>query len=199
MNYEPLKALLPEHVYSEIPDIAEKYQICTPLRMAHFLSQCSHESLGFTKVEESLNYSSGRLLEIFSKYFDLGNVDDYARQPVLLASRVYANRMGNGPEDCCDGWYYRGRGYLQLTGRDNYTHFDAGVVDNIIDHPELVATKYPLLSAAWFWSVNRLNTLADKGAGAETVAAVTRAINGGFNGLAHRRELFQKYYEQIPH
>jgi len=198
MNYEPLKDLLPDEVYAELPAVAEKYQICTALRMAHFLAQCSHESGNFSQKEENLNYSLEALLRVFPKYFNPQNVEPYVRRPVEIASRVYANRMGNGNEESCDGWYFRGRGYIQLTGKDNYAKFGAGTTDNLVDHPELVATKYPLLSAAWFWSVNRLNTLADRGADQQVVADLTKRINGGYHGLENRLKLFDRYYGQIP-
>ena len=199
MNYEPLRALLPESVYAELPDVSEKYQICTPLRMAHFLAQCAHESGNFSQKEENLNYSLEALLRVFPKYFNTQNVAPYVRKPIEIASRVYANRMGNGSEESCEGWYYRGRGYIQLTGKDNYTKFDAGVPENLILSPELVATKYPLLSAAWFWSVNRLNTLADEGADQQVVADITKRVNGGYHGLENRLKLFDRFYGQIPH
>lgn len=200
MNYEPLKDLLPEKVYKEIPSVAEKYQICTPLRMAHFLAQCAHESGNFEHVEENLNYSLDGLLRVFPKYFNTQNVAPYVRQPVEIASRVYADRMGNGSEESCDGWYFRGRGYIQLTGKDNYEKFGAGTSDNLVDHPELVATKYPLLSAAWFWTVEkRLNELADLGADQQVVADITKKVNGGYKGLENRLKLFDRYYGHIPH
>lgn len=194
MNYLPLKDLLPEHVYEEIPAVGEKYQICTALRMAHFLAQCAHESANFTRTEENLNYSLEALLRVFPKYFNTQNVAPYVRQPIEIASRVYANRMGNGSEESCDGWRYRGRGYIQLTGKDNYERFGAGVTENLIDHPELVASKYPLLSAAWFWSVNRLNDIADRGADQQVVADLTKKINGGYKGLEERHRYFDRFY-----
>ncbi len=199
MNYEPLKDLLPDEVYKELPAVAEKYQICTPLRMAHFLAQCAHESGNFSQKEENLNYSLEALLRVFPKYFNPQNVTPYVRRPVEIASRVYANRMGNGNEGSCDGWYFRGRGYIQLTGKDNYEKFGAGVTENLIDHPELVATKYPLLSAAWFWTVEkRLNDLADLGPDQQVVADITKKVNGGYHGLENRLKLFDRYYGQIP-
>lgn len=194
MNYQPLKDLLPESVYAELPDVAEKYQICTPLRMAHFLAQCAHESGNFSQKEENLNYSLEALLRVFPKYFNTQNVAPYVRKPIEIASRVYANRMGNGSEESCEGWYYRGRGYIQLTGKDNYMKFDAGVPENLILSPDLVAIKYPLLSAAWFWSINSINTVADNGIGQQTIADVTKKVNGGYNGLADRQTQTLKYW-----
>ena len=199
MNYEPLRALLPESVYAELPDVAEKYQICTPLRMAHFLAQCAHESGNFSQKEENLNYSLEALLRVFPKYFNTQNVAPYVRKPIEIASRVYANRMGNGSEESREGWYYRGRGYIQLTGKDNYMKFDAGVPENLILSPDLVATKYPLLSAAWFWSVNRLNTMADEGPDQQVTADITKRVNGGYHGLENRLKLFDRFYGHIPH
>lgn len=200
MIYTKLKDTLPANVFAELPAVTEKYQICTPLRLAHFLAQCAHESGSFKYTEENLNYSLEALLRVFPKYFTPENVAFYVRKPLEIASRVYANRMGNGPEECCDGWFYRWRGYIQLTGKDNYEKFGAGVSDNLIDHPELVATKYPLLSAAWFWTVEkRLNELADLGPDQQIVADITRKVNGGYHGLENRLKLFDRYYGQIPH
>lgn len=199
MIYTKLKDILPANVFAELPAVTEKYQICTPLRLAHFLAQCAHESGSFKRAEENLNYSLEALLRVFPKYFTPENVAFYVRKPLEIASRVYANRMGNGPEECCDGWFYRGRGYIQLTGKDNYTKFDASVTENIIINPELVATKYPLLSAAWFWNENKLNEIADKGSDQQVVADITKKINGGYHGLENRVEKFQEFYGQIPH
>lgn len=199
MNYLPLKDLLPEHVYNELPAVAEKYQICTALRMAHFLAQCAHESGGFTRTEENLNYSLDGLLRVFPKYFNTQNAAPYVRRPVEIASRVYADRMGNGSEESCDGWTFRGRGYIQLTGKENYERFSAGLNDNVVANPDLVAKKYPLLSAAWFWTVEkRLNDLADLGPDQQVVADITKKVNGGYHGLENRLKLFDRYYGQIP-
>lgn len=192
---DKLKGKLPENVLNQIPLVMEKFKIDTPLRLAHFLAQCGHESGNFKAVRENLNYSSERLKQIFPKYFP-GNMSDlYARKPESIASRVYASRMGNGDEKSRDGWTYRGRGYIQLTGKNNYSAFDAFVDDDIINNPDLVATKYPLLSAAWFFHRNNLNAISDKGSTDKIVTEVTKRVNGGTHGLADRISRFKYFYD----
>lgn len=194
INFEPLKEHLPEQVYSELLDCCTQYLINSPERLAHFLGQCHHESAGFWVKEENLNYSLDGLLRVFPKYFNTQNVAPYVRKPIEIASRVYANRLGNSDEESLEGWYYRGRGYIQLTGKNNYKAFGGKIPDNIILHPELVASKYPLVSAAWFWSVNSINAVADKGIDQQTIADVTKKVNGGYNGLADRQTQTLKYW-----
>lgn len=198
MNINKLKGIIPEKVLSQIPQIIDKFQINTPLRLAHFLAQCSHESWNFTATTENLNYGPVALLSTFKKYFpDLPKADEYARKPEKIANLVYANRMGNGPESSGDGYRYRGRGYIQLTGKVNYQAFDKVVEEDIVNQPELVATKYPLLSAAWYWNSRNLNTVADGGSTELEIARVTRRVNGGTNGLTDRITKFKKYYSVL--
>jgi putative chitinase len=191
---ELLRASLPNKVYLELPDVIEQFKIATPLRLAHFLAQCKHESWTFKATRENLNYRPDALKKVFGKYFPGDLATKYAWQPERIANRVYANRLGNGDEASGDGWKYRGGGYIQITGRVNYAGFDASVVDNIIDRPELVATKYPLLSAAWFWDTRKLNGIADRGGTDTEVTQVTKRVNGGTNGLADRIHHFKTYY-----
>lgn len=191
-----LKDKIPAEVYKDLTDVCIKYKINTPLRVCHFLAQCAHESQDFKHVSENLSYSLEALLRVFPKYFNISNVEHYVHQPVEIASRVYANRMGNGDEASGEGWLYRGRGYMQLTGKDNYTAFDATVSDNIVLNPEMVATKYPLESAAWFWNSRRLNDLADTGSDQQVVAEVTKKINGGYKGLEDRQRRFSELYNE---
>jgi putative chitinase len=189
-----LKGHIPDSVIAQIPDTASKFSITTPLRLAHFLSQCGHESGGFKAVKENLNYSADGLKKIFGKYFP-GNLNEsYARQPEKIANRVYGSRMGNGPETSGDGSKFCGRGYIQLTGKDNYTKFDKTVDDDILSNPDLVATKYPLASAAFFFNSNGLWSICDKGADDATVTAVTKRVNGGTIGLADRIKHFKEYW-----
>jgi putative chitinase len=164
--------------------------INTPVRQAMFLSQLAHESGSFRAVEENLNYSVEALRRVFRKYFPDDEIAaQYARQPEKIANRVYANRMGNGEESSGDGWKYRGRGLIQLTGKDNYTAFSLQANNEAIIKPELVAQpELAAESAGWFWMLNGLNRLADTG----DVRAVTRRINGGFNGLADREAKYNK-------
>ena len=194
INLSALKGNIPDHVYDELFDTATRFQLNSPLRIAHFLAQCSHESMGFSRKEENLNYSAERLLQVFPKYFNPDQAKLYARNPVIIASRVYANRMGNREEDSGDGYRYRGRGYIQLTGHDNYKAFDLAVSDDVVGNPDFVAMKYPLFSAGWFWNSRRLNDLADLGADQQVVADIKKKINGGYHGLEDRVNQFNKFY-----
>lgn len=204
MKLDVLKGHIPDGVIAQIPGIVDKFQVNTPLRLAHFLAQCGHESGGFKLVNENLNYASDRLLVIFPKYFKGPDgkpskflADQYHRNPEKIASRVYASRMGNGDEASKEGFKFRGRGFIQLTGKDNYKAFDATVEDDILANPDLVATKYPLASAAWFWSKNGLNALADKGATDADVTAITKRVNGGTIGLPDRIKHFKEYHKLL--
>lgn len=194
MNTEILLTILPKGVVSQLQSVIDNFAINTPLRLAHFLSQCSHESGNFSIVRENLNYSSDRLLVVFPKYFKTKEQSDaYSRKPEKIANKVYSLRMGNGDEASGDGWKYSGKGYIQLTGRDNYSAFDKVVEEDILSNPNLVATKYPLLSAAWFWNKNSLNKIADLGDGIDIVTKVTKKINGGTIGLEDRIKHFNKF------
>jgi len=191
---DKLKGHVPDAVIAQIPDTAKKFNITNTLRLAHFLAQCSHESGGFKAVSENLNYSSDGLKKIFPKYFP-GNLNEsYARQPEKIANRVYSSRMGNGDESSGEGYKFRGRGFIQLTGKSNYAAFDKMVDDDILATPDLVATKYPLMSAAFFFNNNSLWTICDKGADEATVTAVTKRVNGGTIGLPDRIKHFNEYY-----
>ncbi|MDV6348549.1 glycoside hydrolase family 19 protein [Nitrosomonas sp. Is35] len=189
-----LKTHVPDTVLVQIPDCAAKFGIDSPLRLAHFLAQCAHESAEFKALEENLNYSADGLKKVFSKYFPGDLADSYARQPEKIASRVYANRMGNGDEASKEGYKYRGRGYIQLTGKDNYSALAKAIGDDVAANPDWVKTKYPLLSAAWFWSTRALNDLADQGASDDVVTRITKKVNGGTLGLDDRINHFKQYY-----
>lgn len=197
VNYIDLKYVLPESVFTEISECATKFGLVSPLRLAHFLSQCAHESGNFKLTEENLNYSSKGLLKVFPKYFSAEEAEKYAHDRISIASRVYANRNGNSNEASQDGWKYRGRGYIQLTGKDNYAYFDKLVPENIISNPTLVATKYALLSAGCFWNRRNLNLLADKGSSEQVIKDITKKVNGGLNGLEDRIRYFEKFIKLI--
>lgn len=198
LKYSNLEKAIPTKVYQDLFSIVTEYKINTPSRLAHFLAQCAHESANFSRVEENLNYSAKRLMVVFKKYFLTEELAlQYERSPKAIASRVYANRMGNGSEETSDGWTYRGRGYIQLTGKDNYKLFDGVVNDNITDNPDLVANKYSLVSAAWFWNNKKLNDAADQGITENEVALITKKVNGGFIGLEDRTKLFHKFYNLL--
>jgi len=164
--------------------------IDTPVRQAMFLRQVAHESGNLRAVTENLNYSVQGLRSTFRKYFPNDEIAaQYARQPEKIANRVYANRMGNGDEASGDGWKYRGRGLIQLTGKNNYTAFSLHADNNALIEPDLVALpELAAESAGWFWVTNGLNKLADTG----DVKVVTRRINGGYNGLDDRQNKFDK-------
>jgi putative chitinase len=192
-----LKGHIPDAVIAQIPDTAAKFNITNTLRLAHFLAQCGHESGGFKAVTENLNYSADGLKKIFPKYFPGALNESYARQPEKIANRVYSSRMGNGDEKSGEGFKFRGRGYIQLTGKSNYTAFDKMVEESVVDNPDLVATKYPLMSAAFFFDSNKLWSICDKGADDATVTAVTKRVNGGTIGLADRIKHFKEYYDLL--
>ena len=190
-----LKGHVPDAVIAQIPEAAAKFGITTPLRLAHFLAQCGHESAGFKAVSENLNYGAKGLVGTFKKYFPTEAVaKPYERKPEKIANKVYASRMGNGAEASGDGYKFRGRGYIQLTGKDNYTAFDKTVEDDILANPDLVATKYPLASAGFFFKSNGLWAVCDKGADTAAVTAVTKRVNGGTIGLEDRIKHFKEYY-----
>jgi len=163
--------------------VLDKYGVNTPLRKANFWGQIQHES-GCKAISENLNYSSEGLGRTFKKYFptvELANA--YARSPQLIADRVYANRMGNGNESSGDGWRYSGRGFIQITGKDNYTALSRDTGTDYLSKPELLLNEADaLISALWFWKRIGGNRMADK----NDVKSITRAINGGYNGLEER-------------
>jgi len=197
LNLEKLKGHVPDAVIAQIPDTAAKFNITTNLRLAHFLAQCGHESGGFKAINENLNYGAKGLLGVFPKYFNAASAAQYERKPEMIASKVYANRMGNGDEASKEGWKFRGRGYIQLTGKSNYTNFTKFIGEDCIANPDLVATKYPLASAAFFFNSNNLWAICDKGADDATVTAVTKRVNGGTIGLADRIKHFKEFYAAL--
>ncbi len=198
LKLEKLRGHIPDAVIAQIPDTASKFNINTPLRLAHFLAQCGHESGGFKVTSENLNYSAKGLMGIFKKYFPTQALAEaYQRQPQKIANKVYASRMDNGSEASGDGYKFRGRGYIQLTGRANYTAFGKAINEDIANNPDVVSGKYALLSAAWFWSKNGLNTLADGGASDQVVTSITKRVNGGTIGLADRIKHFKEYYHLL--
>ena len=198
LKLSKLKGHIPDAVIAMIPDTAAKFAINTPLRLAHFLAQCGHESGGFRATQENLNYSAKGLNGIFRKYFPTeAAAAAYARQPQKIASKVYGNRMGNGNEASGEGYKFRGRGYIQLTGKENYTAFGKSIGEDILSNPDVVSSKYALLSAAWFFSKNGLHKMADSGASDAVVTQITKRVNGGTIGLADRIKHFKEYYKLL--
>lgn len=197
LKIENLKGHIPDAVIAQIPDTATKFNLNTPLRLAHFLAQCGHESAGFKAIQENLNYSADGLKKIFPKYFPGNLSESYARNPEKIASKVYGGRMGNGPESTKEGFKFRGRGYIQLTGKDNYVAFGKAINEDLTVNPDKVATHYPLLSAAWFFTNNGLHKLADQGATDAVVTQITKRVNGGTIGLPDRIKHFKEYYNLL--
>lgn len=177
---------------------AMEFYKLTPVRAAHFFAQTAHETGGFKTFSENLNYSADGLQKIFGKYFPGDLENSYAKQPEKIANRVYANRMGNGTEESGDGWKFRGRGALQLTGKDNYKAF-ADYLDKpeIMDNPDLVATTYSFESAFFFFDKNKLWAICDLGINDPAIEKLTRKINGGTHGLDDRNAKTKKYYEYV--
>jgi putative chitinase len=193
-----IKSLFPQYKHPEdlaecLTEQFEKYEINTANRAAGFLAQCGHESAGFTVLKENLNYSADGLNKIFKKYFPtVADATPYARNPEKIANKVYANRMGNGPESSGDGYKFRGRGAIQLTGHDNYTQFAKSVgltVDEAV--ADLETLDGAIESACWFWKKNGLNAICDK----DDIVTMTKRINGGTIGLDDRK----KHYDHAKH
>ena len=198
MDLNKLKGHVLDSVIAQLPDTMVKFELNTPLRLAHFLAQAGHESGGFKAVTENLNYGAKGLRGVFGKYFPTdAKALEYERKPEKIANLVYGNRMGNGAESTGEGFKFRGRGYIQLTGKDNYVAFDKVVEEDLIANPDLVSTKYPLLSAAWFFHKNGLHKIADEGATEAVVTKVTKRVNGGTIGLADRLKHFNEYYNLL--
>lgn len=182
-----------DHWHEALDQLLDDYEINTPLRVAHFVAQCAHESGNFVFIKENLNYKAASLQKLFSKYFPTAELaQQYANKPERIANRIYANRMGNGPETSGDGFRYCGRGLIQLTGKDNYTFF-AGSLDIPVEEASdyLATFEGAAQSACWFWEQNNLNRFAD----ANDVKGLTRAINGGYIGLSDR----EKHTEHALH
>ena len=198
LKLDTLKGHIPDSVIAMIPEVASKFEINTPLRLAHFLAQCGHESGGFKLTKENLNYSAKGLNGIFKKYFPtLESAVPYERKPEKIANKVYGGRMGNGLEASGEGWKFHGRGFIQLTGKENYTAFTKSIGEDCIANPDLVASKYALASAAWFFNKNGLHKMADGGANDDTVTKITKRVNGGTIGLPDRIKHFKEYYHLL--
>ena len=172
--------------YSNLLNTLPEYDIDTAARVAAFMAQCGHESGGFTVMQENLNYSAKGLVGTFKKYFPTeAHAKPYERRPEMIANRVYANRMGNGDEASGEGWYFRGRGIVQITGKNNYSKCSQSLFESnvLVENPDLLLeTEYAIHSACWFWSAARLNELADVG----DIKTMTKRINGGYIGLEDR-------------
>jgi putative chitinase len=194
IDFSKLKGHVPDSVLTQISEATTKFGLNTPLKLAHFLAQCSHESGGFKTVSENLNYSADGLMKLFGKHFPGNLAESYARNPEKIASRIYASRMGNGDETTKEGYKFRGRGFIQLTGKENYTAFGKSINQDLVSNPDLVATQYPLLSAAWFFQrcLPKCTDASDL-----AVSAVTKCVNGGSIGLDKRIVEFKTFYNLL--
>lgn len=182
-----LKSKIPIQVVNELESVMREFNISNPFRLAHFLAQTAHESGNFKHVRENLNYSAEGLLKVFPKYFSKETALWYARKPEAIANVVYGNRMGNGDKNSGDGFRYRGRGFLGLTGKSNYKAFGDFIGVDLVKDPDLVATKYALTSAAWFFEKRGIWKICDNGMSDDIVVRVSKLINGGTIGLTDRR------------
>ena len=173
-----------DHWHEALDQLLPDYDINTPLRVAHFIAQCAHESGNFLFIKENLNYRAESLMKTWPRLFPTIEIArQYEKQPEKIANRAYGNRMGNGDEASGDGWRYCGRGLIQLTGRDNYTFFAGSLDISVEEAAEYLATfEGAAQSACWYWEQNNLNRFAD----ANDVKGLTRAINGGYLGLEDR-------------
>lgn len=192
LDLEKLKQIMPnareadlEFYLDALKTQLDTFQIDTKLRFCHFIAQIAHESGSFRYRVENLNYSAKALRAVFGKYFPTDEMaEQYARKPEQIANIVYANRMGNGDTESGDGWRYRGRGLIQLTGRDNYTACGKSIGKDLVDTPDLLANEADAAvdAAGWFWDSRNLNEYADK----DDIRTITKRINGGYNGLEDR-------------
>jgi putative chitinase len=177
--------------FPALAEAMEEFEIETPQQIAMFLAQCAHESNYFTAVNENLNYSADGLNKIFPKYFVRAGRDatQFARNPEMIANVVYASRMGNGPPESGDGWRFRGRGYIQLTGKNNYLACGEDLEVDLVANADYLSTpEGAARSAAWFWWQNDLNNFADK----NDIVGCTKRVNGGTIGLEHRKEIWEE-------
>jgi len=207
-DIQKLKNLIPDSVLTQLPLVMSKFKINNVLRVCHFLSQCAHESDNFTLVRESLNYSEKRMLEIFKRDFDTNRdkvisvneslkAKELVNNPEKIANFVYANQNGNGNEASGDGYRFSGRGFIQTTGRSNYVEFGKFIGIDLTVSPGLVATEYPLLSAAFFFEKNKLWSICDLGPDESTITKLTKRINGGTNGLKDRINKFNYFWSKL--
>lgn len=208
LNIHRLKGQIPDEVLVQLPDVIKKFNINSSIRLIHFLSQCAHESGHFKAIFENLNYSEEGLIKIFKSDLDINKdkvlsdlekrkARELQKNPQKIANFVYSNQNGNGAESSGDGWKFRGRGYIQLTGRENYSKFSKFIGIDVIQNPDLVATTYPLASAAFFFSNNSLWSICDKGISDSVVLTLTKRINGGTNGYDLRLKDFKKFYNLL--
>lgn len=195
MDYNKLNKTIPESVIGQIPDAIARFEVNTPLRLSHFLTQCIYESGHFRYTEEKLDYSASGLRGIFPTYFKTDEIArQYQRNPEKVANYIYGGEFGNGPDSTGDGWRFRGRGYILIHGRTNYTNFSKAINEDLTLRPDLVATKYPLLSAAWFFNSNGINQIADRGDSIDAITMVSKRVNGAVFQMEERIKKFRELY-----
>jgi putative chitinase len=193
-NFDSIASCVPSHIVSELKSVTDHDDITDNLRLAHFLAQCAEESGNFTKVDENLNYSAAQLIKTWPHHFNWQNAKDYEHKHAKIANAVYSDRMGNGDSSSGDGYKFRGRGYIQLTGKSMYQGFSDFIGEDCVANPDLVATKYPLTSALYFFNLNRIWSICDKGNTNNVVKLVTARINPGLLGLSTRLKNFNTFY-----
>src|SRR5574343_143399 len=190
--------IVPPKIRPYAEETFDKYAINTVFRAVPFLAQVMHESGDFERKQENLNYSAQRLLQVFKKYFDEETALRYDHKKEMIGSRVYANRYGNRDEASGDGYRFRGRGFIHITFFENYEKLGKHLGVDLITNPDLLLEdRYAMLSAGWFWSVKKLNDIADKGLTETEVKEITKKVNGGLNGLADRIEKLNQICTRI--
>lgn len=202
MNLEKIKDRIPEHVYLQIKEFGGSFGLTSDVRLAHFLGTCNHESQNFTKYEEVLNYSAKRLAEVWPSRFANGGAPNelaikIAKKSDVIAYTVYANRLGNGRPESRDGWNYRGRGAIMLTGKANYKAFGDSIGVDLVKDPDLVKTKYMVTAALWFFHTNGLFLICDSGIDLSTCKKLRRRVQGGTIGLGAVCDLTKDYYKLL--
>lgn len=194
INIDRLEDVIPQNMFLELKENMNKFNVTTNLRLSHFLAQSAHESGNFKILVENLNYSAGGLKRVFGGYFPGDLANQYEHHPERIGSRVYANRMGNDDESTKDGYKFRGRSVIQLTGKQNYSDFSKFIGEDCISNPDLVSSKYALTAGLFFFNKNKLWDICDRGYDEVTIKAVTKRVNGGFTGLESRIQLFNKFW-----
>jgi putative chitinase len=199
MDTSKLSGTVPDSVIAQLDATIQQYPaINSEYRVAHLMGQAKEESEGYTHTHENLHYSGDALWSIFHTHFtDRNEAESYGRQPERIANRIYANRIGNGDESSGDGWNYRGRGYLQITGKDNYQAMGDAIGVDLVSNPDLVESDYPMMSAAWFFDSHNLWSICDKGVDAATITIVTEHVNGGQLGLSARVQYTTDIYNAL--
>jgi putative chitinase len=196
MDITKLSGIIPDEIYNELTAVVAN-SFSDEITIAHFLGQCEVESSSFTHFIENLNYSSQALFKLFPSHFaDQSDADNYNRQPEKIANRIYANRMGNGDEESGDGWKYRGRGAIQLTGKQNQTSFFTSINLEINSDPQIISDHYNLISALWFWNSRNISDICTD-ASDLVITQVTKKVNGGNIGLAQRITATNKFYNLL--